>query len=576
MHKDTLERVETYPNFKDCSIQTFNDQDKTERSQSRILEVTEENLEKCAKLQKLMPYGIYFSVNPMENWKRDKASVKFIQTWICDIDTGTKEEQTKLIENAPLSPTYVNESVHGFHIFYLAEKHLTEQEFTNGNTGLANYYHGDMKVVKDTARVLRIPWFYHMKWEPELVKYRDDLSCGYRYSTDQMLLAFPFQDEEIEQPKPEIKPIEKKWSCDDSYRYKVNNLDNKQMLLELSGTRWINGEIISFKPCSTWEQILCDGKLTSCWIDKSWMIWSYDKGWPCYIQFIERYLKRKLTTSEWNEFAKRVNSNHPELEDKKEQVRFDVTKVEKKEISWLQRGFLYPSEVFDEFECFLWWELVTIIAETNSGKTTFAMDMIKRNTSLKRKCFYINLEFDIRNVWKDKWLWFHGKTKKNISDLDPLTEEEQKDMEKYIQQNLALFESYSNPNWIDLEDLEKLLVEKSQEWYELFVVDSFSRIHWNLDSQTARTSQNRCMEELQELVQKLNIAVVMLHHTNRNWTFEGSQKIKDLSNVFILIEKEKNEMWDEYRKYILSKDKFVHNKEVNACYRMWKYEQIYD
>jgi hypothetical protein len=38
--------------------------------------------------------------------------VKKIQTWICDIDDGTKEEQLKLIENAPLTPSLVVESVH--------------------------------------------------------------------------------------------------------------------------------------------------------------------------------------------------------------------------------------------------------------------------------------------------------------------------------------------------------------------------------------------------------------------------------------------------------------------------------
>jgi hypothetical protein len=104
--------MKAYPNFMECSIQTFNDKDKEDKSQSRILPMTEENLEKCVKLQTLLPYGIYFSVNPMEKGKRDKASVKLIQTWICDIDTGTKEEQLELINNAPLKPSLVVESVH--------------------------------------------------------------------------------------------------------------------------------------------------------------------------------------------------------------------------------------------------------------------------------------------------------------------------------------------------------------------------------------------------------------------------------------------------------------------------------
>ena len=239
-----------------------------------------------------------------------------------------------------------------------------------------------------------------------------------------------------------------------------------------------------------------------------------------------------------------------------------------------EKWFVYPSKAFDEFECFMSWELVTIVAETNSGKTTFAMDLLKRNSSLGRKCFYINLEFDIRNVWKDKWLWFHWKSKTNLTDLDPLTKEEIEDMNQYIEQNLKLFDSYSNVRWLGLQELEVLIEEKAALGYELFVIDTFSRIHGNLDSNTARSSQNKCMEEMQEMVQRLWIAIVMLHHTNRKWTFEWSQKIMDLSNVFILIQKETDCDDKPYRRYVLSKDKFVHNKEICAYYKMWEYEKF--
>jgi hypothetical protein len=66
MNKNLTERINIYPRFRECAIQTFNEQNKEEKSQSRILEMTDENLEKCEKLQSLLPYGIYFSVNPME------------------------------------------------------------------------------------------------------------------------------------------------------------------------------------------------------------------------------------------------------------------------------------------------------------------------------------------------------------------------------------------------------------------------------------------------------------------------------------------------------------------------------
>jgi hypothetical protein len=67
------------------------------------------------------------------------------------------------------------------------------------------------------------------------------------------------------------------------------------------------------------------------------------------------------------------------------------------------------------------------------------------------------------------------------------------------------------------------------------------------------------------------VAIVMLHHTNRQWTWEWSQKIMDLSNVFIVITKEIDWEEQEYRKYKLMKDKYVVNKEVDVYYYWWKY-----
>lgn len=229
----------------------------------------------------------------------------------------------------------------------------------------------------------------------------------------------------------------------------------------------------------------------------------------------------------------------------------------------------YPSEAFDEFECILTWELATIIAESNSWKTTFALDMIERNAKKWVKWYYINLEFPIETMWQSRWLWFHWKTKRDLSVESTLTDTDKQDMKDYIEDKLNKFKYYNSPNWISLQKLEQVIEIWAIEWYKLFVVDTFSRIHWNLEKD-ARNNQNKCMEELQELAQRLNVAIVMLHHTNRSWTWEGSQKIMDLSNVFIVITK-MDDGDEEYRNYKLMKDKYVVNKEVDVYYYWWKY-----
>lgn len=240
-----------------------------------------------------------------------------------------------------------------------------------------------------------------------------------------------------------------------------------------------------------------------------------------------------------------------------------------KEKIWLQ----YPAECFDDFQCIMTGELATIIAESNSGKTTFALDMISRNAKNGVKGYYINLEFPIETMWQSRWLWLHNKGKSNLTNLNPLSKDEIADLENYVNTSLSKFKFYNSPTGISLQKLEQVIEVAAMDWFKFFVVDTFSRIHWNTTND-ARWHQNLCMEHLQELAQRLNVAIIMLHHTNRQWTWEWSQKIMDLSNVFIVISKEVDAEWEEYRNYKLMKDKFVSTKECDVYYHGWKYEKF--
>lgn len=233
----------------------------------------------------------------------------------------------------------------------------------------------------------------------------------------------------------------------------------------------------------------------------------------------------------------------------------------------------YPAECFDDFECIMTWELVTIIAESNSWKTTFALDMIEKNAQRWVKWYYINLEFPIETMRQSRWLWFHGKDKRSLTDLNSLTDEEIVDLENYVNSRIWKFEYYNNPAWIDLKMLLQVIEIQAIAGFKFFVIDTFSRIHGNTN-ENARGNQNKCMEELQELAQRLNVAIIVLHHTNRSWTREWSQKIMDLSNVFLVISKQMDAEWEEYRNYKLTKDKYVPVKEVDVYYKWWKYERF--
>jgi RecA-family ATPase len=116
-----------------------------------------------------------------------------------------------------------------------------------------------------------------------------------------------------------------------------------------------------------------------------------------------------------------------------------------------------------------------------------------------------------------------------------------------------------------------MVIEKNKEWYGLFVVDTLSRIKWNLDSSKAHTNQNKCMEVLQDLCQNLWVVIILLHHTNKAWTFEWSQKIMDLSNVFLVMARDEDWFWDRITKFTLTKDKFITYTEIETKYNNWEY-----
>lgn len=224
--------------------------------------------------------------------------------------------------------------------------------------------------------------------------------------------------------------------------------------------------------------------------------------------------------------------------------------------------YVYWTNVFDAFECIMSGELWFLVAETNAWKTTFAMNMLQSNKNIGKKSLYINLEFDIANVARTRRLTINGKTKRNMTDLAPLTEEEQASMDRFVAWYLSQFEYYNNPAWLSIEELIDIMLKKLEENIGLFVVDSFSALHWLHNDASATINQSTAVKKLQEFVQKTGACILMLHHTNKTWVFEGSQKIKDLANVFIQISKDEDARGNKKTKFTLSKDKFVSKIEL--------------
>lgn len=241
-----------------------------------------------------------------------------------------------------------------------------------------------------------------------------------------------------------------------------------------------------------------------------------------------------------------------------------------------KQWFLFPDAIFDwPFDCVMSWELVTVVAESNAGKTTFAMDMIDRNVQRWKRCLYINLEFGIEQVAVNNWLFMNWKRKSSLTDINPLTVEERRAMDEYVQQYLWRFDHVSNPWWIEPKDLYELLVSKADEWYQFVVIDTFSMIKWNSD-EWSRVNQNKCMENLQRICQNTWLCILQLHHTNKKGEMDWSKKILNLSNTLVTIARKIDDIVDvEYSEHVLTKDKFTQKTTVNSIWEDRK-RKIYD
>ena len=112
-----------YPNFKDCTIQLFDDT-KQWRDLARKIDqhkFDDDKLEYGLEEYNKKWAWVFFSVNSMKPWERDKASVVSVNARACEVDDLSKEDQMKLIHVASLAPSLIIESNKSYHMYWFAK-----------------------------------------------------------------------------------------------------------------------------------------------------------------------------------------------------------------------------------------------------------------------------------------------------------------------------------------------------------------------------------------------------------------------------------------------------------------------
>ncbi len=563
-----------YPNFDKCRIKTFDDS--WQRRQHLVVELEKEQ----QQLKKLNEdwAGIFFSINPMKDYKISTANISGLSAWICECDDLSKKEQQQLIKSCPLKPSMIVESNKSYHMYWFGEN-ATFEKWKWICWWLAKYFSWDKKVI-DFARVLRLPWYNHMK------KPNNPFMCeliygkNIKYTEQQMIEAYWY----IEKEKAQIK----KYKQDDNIRDDISSWDNMDMLQDLSWTRLMNGEQITFsRNCNWTNQILVDWNSTSCWIDSAWLIGSTDKWWPTWIQWIQRY--RNINKSDLLKYCKeRYPDRFKKFEAKQIKetptVEWKAIDREHKDI-YFSRGF---ESVDKKLAMISRNDLVLLAWFPSSGKTEYIYNIARRNAKQWVKIVYFTLELPVHDMKervciKRIWLDYY-----NFQIWNYTKEQEQRMNEIYTeldQENLTMINYETTPT---IEVLIEKMKDYEKKWTDYFIIDTLGNIDWS-------NSENERLEKITKTLQSYKNNnrpwVILIHHLNKPKKWEESnpwwparirwtQKIFDNSTIVCEIYRDLDPDADDEQKSKVKicqykRTKWGNTWECDIYFHNWEYYPEY-
>lgn len=162
------------------TFQTFDDTKQGRKNLARIRHGTlEQHFEELTQLNS-EGAGVFVTVNETDGTGRKLDNIRRIRACFQEDDGDGKP--------LPLEPHIINESSPGKHHRYLLVEGVTVKQFGAVQQALINRYGSDPSV-KDAARVLRLPGFYHCKAEPYLARIVHD-SGAQPYPAETLLTVF--------------------------------------------------------------------------------------------------------------------------------------------------------------------------------------------------------------------------------------------------------------------------------------------------------------------------------------------------------------------------------------------------
>ena len=519
-----------YPNFRKSTILTFDDSKQGRWYLVKELCQKDIDWDKVVDLNQQWAW-VFFTVNAMKEWHTDKAWVESVSAWACEIDWMAKNMQEELIKCSPIKPSLIIESNKSYHMYRFAKDWKIENRCKICRW-LRNFFDWDKAIAWDISRVLRVPWFFHMKNpdKPFLCTVKD---CTLEYYTEEeMLKAYPdtetYQDKQAKVRKKEQDFVNESW---DDFWDRVRAMDTKTVLQKISWTSFVSYENIDFKRNSNWtEQIIVNWKSTWCWLDKNWKIWSTDWWWPNWTNWVFWYGR-----TDGKELYQWIIKEFPYMKpDENLQPKKKEEVVVKEDSSELDLWHIVPfsrwiKELDERFGKIDYHNFVVALWESGSWKTEFTFFQARQNAKAGIKTCYIGLEMNKskmidRIAMKRAWITKSEWDNKTFNQAQEIKMRKIRD-EIWGWQNLDIV-SIENPT---CENICKFITEKNKEWYELFFLDNlWFIIWWAKDTELDITKE--ASREFKNITNKLDISLILLHHFNK-WNSASRQKLRELSDI---------------------------------------------
>lgn len=381
--------------------------------------------------------------------------------------------------------------------------------------------------VKDVTRVVRMPWYKHMKEEPY------DVQIHWwgvaTYTLEELHEKFPY--DVVKKP---VKIID---DSETSMQFKaVQELELVEVLAKAFSASWR-----SFEVDKQWRFII-DWRLT----------WNFfwKTGWDFVASTSHEDLSgNKITTVSkilwvtYSEAYKRIKDEF-NIKSETELKRTVAPKVLPTKKTWWPKKFSETgmkkfTTWIPEINTQVWhmrpWELALLHWPSKNGKTFFAVSMLNENWLLKNKWVLFSLEMDREKLKIQQWLaraWIDRVSYETWNYTDEQWHLFITAYESFDELFTIIDENDLPPEWRDewftldhlLWQIRKLHVEDN---YDLFVIDSLKLVKWN-NKWSDQSWESYVIKEARKLKNELPIVIVFIHHNIKWWsTWSGSQDLEN-------------------------------------------------